>query len=89
LSNNIQNYRIHALILGKFSEKVVSLNVAQERVTFQSTIKQFQLKNGQKNMIIADTGFWLALANRDDKHHSQAQLVIQSINEPLIATESR
>lgn len=37
-------------------------------------------------MIIADTGFWLALANRDDKHHSQAQLVTQSINEPLITT---
>lgn len=37
-------------------------------------------------MIIADTGFWLALANRDDKHHSQAQLVITSINEPLITT---
>ena len=37
-------------------------------------------------MIIADTGFWLALANRDDKHHAQAQLVIQSIDEPLITT---
>lgn len=37
-------------------------------------------------MIIVDTGFWLALANRDDKHHSQAQLVITSINEPLITT---
>ncbi|NCR09536.1 MAG: PIN domain-containing protein [Microcystis aeruginosa LG13-11] len=37
-------------------------------------------------MIIADTGFWLALANRDDTHHSQAAFVIASINEPLITT---
>lgn len=37
-------------------------------------------------MIIVDTGFWLALANRKDKHHSQAQFIIQSINESLITT---
>lgn len=37
-------------------------------------------------MIIVDTGFWLALANRNDKYHLQAQLVIQNIREPLITT---
>jgi len=37
-------------------------------------------------MIIVDTGFWLALANEQDHHHQQAQLVIQRLREPLITT---
>ncbi|WP_260441339.1 hypothetical protein [Microcystis aeruginosa] len=37
-------------------------------------------------MIIVDTGFWLALANEQDNHHQQAQLVIQRLREPLITT---
>lgn len=38
------------------------------------------------NMIIADTGFWLALANRNDKHHEQAKAVLNTLDEPLITT---
>ncbi len=37
-------------------------------------------------MIIVDTGFWLALANRDDKHHTKAKQVMQNLREPLITT---
>ncbi len=37
-------------------------------------------------MIIADTGFWLALANRNDKYHALASARLSELNEPLITT---
>ena len=37
-------------------------------------------------MIIADTGFWLALANRKDRHHDRARERLASLDEPLVAT---
>jgi len=37
-------------------------------------------------MIIADSGFWIALVNPDDKHHQQAVTNLTKINEPLIST---
>ena len=37
-------------------------------------------------MIIADTGFWLALANRKDKHHERAKSCLSKLQEPLITT---
>jgi predicted nucleic acid-binding protein len=37
-------------------------------------------------MIIADTGFWLALANRKDRHHKVARQRLESIDEGLITT---
>lgn len=37
-------------------------------------------------MIIADTGFWLALANRKDKYHQLATNKLNEIKEPLITT---
>lgn len=37
-------------------------------------------------MIIADTGFWLALANRHDKYHALARSRLSELNEPLITT---
>jgi uncharacterized protein len=37
-------------------------------------------------MIIVDTGFWLALANRNDSYHTQATAVLANLNEPLITT---
>ncbi len=37
-------------------------------------------------MIIADTGYWLALANRRDKHHARAVEVTLQLNEALITT---
>ena len=37
-------------------------------------------------MIIADTGFWLALGNRRDKHHLLAVEVLRGLREPLITT---
>jgi len=37
-------------------------------------------------MIIADTGFWLALANRKDQHHDRAQEYLASLDEPLVTT---
>ncbi len=37
-------------------------------------------------MIIADTGFWLALANRADKYHGLARRCLADIHEPLIST---
>lgn len=37
-------------------------------------------------MIIADSGFWVALGNRNDKYHSQAIFALNKINEPLITT---
>lgn len=37
-------------------------------------------------MIIADTGFWLALANRKDHHHGRAQQCLASLDEPLVTT---
>jgi hypothetical protein len=37
-------------------------------------------------MIIADTGFWLALANRKDHHHDRARKVLASLDEALVTT---
>jgi predicted nucleic acid-binding protein len=37
-------------------------------------------------MIIVDTGFWLALANKKDTHHARAAEVFAGIHEPLITT---
>lgn len=37
-------------------------------------------------MIIADTGFWLALANRGDRHHQAAATALSKLREPLITT---
>ncbi len=37
-------------------------------------------------MIIADTGFWLALANLKDKYHQLATNKLNELKEPLITT---
>ncbi len=37
-------------------------------------------------MVIADTGFWLALANRSDRHHTRAVDALRTLQEPLITT---
>lgn len=37
-------------------------------------------------MVIADTGFWLALANSRDRHHRAAQRALATLREPLITT---
>lgn len=37
-------------------------------------------------MIIADTGFWLALANTRDRHHAAATEALAKVSEPLVST---
>lgn len=37
-------------------------------------------------MIIADTGLWLALADRKDRHHASAAAQLKTIREPLVTT---
>ncbi len=37
-------------------------------------------------MILTDTGFWLALANVADRHHTAAQRALAAVGEPLITT---
>jgi uncharacterized protein len=37
-------------------------------------------------VIIGDTGFWLALANRKDRYHLQATQALAELGEPLIST---
>ena len=37
-------------------------------------------------MILADTGFWLALANRRDRYHGAAVVALAALREPLITT---
>lgn len=37
-------------------------------------------------MIIADTGFWVALFNRNDRHHARARAVSQALRERLVTT---
>jgi uncharacterized protein len=37
-------------------------------------------------MIIADTGFWLALASRTDRHHGAAVRALQGLHEGLVTT---
>lgn len=37
-------------------------------------------------MIIADTGFWVALFDRRDKHHQAARTFTLSLKEPFITT---
>ncbi len=39
-------------------------------------------------MIIADAGFWLALANARDHHHTQARKALSALREPLITTSA-
>jgi predicted nucleic acid-binding protein len=40
----------------------------------------------QEDLIIADTGFWLALANRRDRLHEPAKRALDKVREPLITT---
>lgn len=37
-------------------------------------------------MIIADSGFWVALASRTDRHHERARAIFAQLDEPLIST---
>ena len=37
-------------------------------------------------MIIADTGFWLALANQNDRYHDAARDCLAALTEPLTTT---
>ena len=37
-------------------------------------------------MLIADTGFFYALADRDDAHHARAAAALGKVREPLITT---
>lgn len=37
-------------------------------------------------MILADTGFWLALANARDRHHQAARDALEKVSEPLVST---
>ena len=37
-------------------------------------------------MIIADTGFWLALANAKDRYHGAALRALDRVREPLVST---
>lgn len=37
-------------------------------------------------MVIADTGFWVALMGQQDKHHLQALRSLTKLKEPLITT---
>lgn len=37
-------------------------------------------------MILADTGFWLALASRRDKHHARATAWLEALDEGLVTT---
>ena len=37
-------------------------------------------------MIIVDTGFWVALANKNDNYHEAAKQTFSQYNEPLITT---
>lgn len=37
-------------------------------------------------MIVVDTGFWLALADRRDTNHEAAKRALQKVDEPLITT---
>ncbi|MBI2340264.1 MAG: PIN domain-containing protein [Deltaproteobacteria bacterium] len=37
-------------------------------------------------MVIADTGFWLALANSNDQHHERAKKILPRLDEPLVTT---
>ena len=37
-------------------------------------------------MILADTGFWLALANRRDHFHQRAATALAELSEPLVTT---
>jgi len=37
-------------------------------------------------MIIADTGFWLALANSSDNYHAIARDALHGVKEPLVTT---
>jgi len=37
-------------------------------------------------MVMVDTGFWLALANKRDEHHEKAKAALAKINSPLITT---
>ena len=37
-------------------------------------------------MIIADTGFWVALSDADDQFHTRASELLKELREPLITT---
>ncbi|MFM8330255.1 MAG: type II toxin-antitoxin system VapC family toxin [Candidatus Methylumidiphilus sp.] len=45
-----------------------------------------QTTSVEVTMIIADTGFWLALLNRRDRWNSRAKEAMSELQEPLITT---
>lgn len=38
------------------------------------------------DMLIADTGFFYALADRRDRHHARAEAALAAVREPLVTT---
>ncbi|MEO1368315.1 MAG: PIN domain-containing protein, partial [Acidobacteriota bacterium] len=55
-------------------------------LTLLQTTKKSSNRSSVRSMIIADTGFWLALANRRDRHHGRAAAWLRNLDAPLICT---
>jgi predicted nucleic acid-binding protein len=53
---------------------------------YQPHIKKFYLIDYPINIIIVDTGFWLALIDQKDTYHETAKQALKKYNEPLITT---
>lgn len=41
---------------------------------------------GRQNMLVADSGFWIALADKNDKHHQRADEAVQALDEKLVTS---
>lgn len=54
--------------------------------TSQGTIEKSSLGPWHANMVIADTGFLIALANRADRDHLKALRALSAIKESLVTT---
>lgn len=44
------------------------------------------MRSSGKQPVIADTGFWVALCNRGDRHHARAVEVLASLDRRLVTT---
>jgi uncharacterized protein len=64
----------------RMCERPGRLSVALQRIPEERSAEK------APRMIIGDSGFWIALANRNDSWHQRAVVALEKLTEPLVTT---
>lgn len=60
--------------------------VPKDLKTWHRNIGDISLSPWARSMALADTGYWLALANKRDRWHDAALAAARSLDQPLVVT---